>query len=416
LKGSILLKADPKYGNSISDQYLNKSSANFISEFSALFLIMSIVMKDIITTIMSLSASNNIILSATIFCFVSALIGRKNSNMSPPIFTFFFFIFCYTTSFVYNFTVLGRFNQSPFFIGFIFAFILSMTGSRRVPFYIAALLPANLALQVYEQITGSLIFPTISRSLNFELDASAFSIGEEAIRTKGFFQGPLHIVSISMLALAFFPKSFFLHFCFVLCTYLAAARLGFIVSIFYLVYFLIFNSKKFRSILIYSMLFFIIVALVHYFIYPLIDVERLDFIALAFNFTNNASNNARIDAWIASVEMYRSYDFLSILFGRYNDIRLLTKQMSTESDWLRLLVDNGIFTTLLYLFSIVQMLYIRIKYKVGAPVFYIASLATVMSVYPSIGWLLASMVFWYLYFSHVHLARAARFNKHYKEQ
>jgi len=304
----------------------------------------------------------------------------------------------YLSSIVYSYMSTGIVNISPFYIGFFVAFIIYCFSKDSILLFIAPLAVINILVQIYEQALGSLLFPTISAIDNLTLDAASYSIGVSAVRTKGLFQGPLHGVSIFLLAILLKQNSFILHILFVFASYMAGARLGLALSIIYLIIFAqkkLYDNGSARLITTITILVIVEVTIISYdYILEYLDNDRITFIAMAFDFDNNESNITRIDAWYSAIATFFSYDIAGMLFGNFDYIRLFTMQRSAESDWLRMLVDNGLICFISYgmmfrlIFSLSKCE--NSRWSLAHLIIIIVS----MNLYPCLGWLTAATTFW----------------------
>lgn len=382
-----------------------------LSGFSVAVAYMSLVLKDLLSHYI-ISIPNLGFVIFAFFTFFSLLIGLQNGKLisvilSIPLFLSVAIVCSFIASSIYSLIIIGRINSSPFYISFFLALIL-FSANRRVILIILLMIPIiNFFLQSWETFTGELFFPTIVAIHDITLNSEGWKIGEDEIRTKGLFQGPLHIVSMCLLALIASPYSLSLRLIMLCVTYLSGARLGLLISlILIMIYFA--SGAHTRSLLRFKFLlyFFTVCAgalfLISIFILlGFLSNERVLFMLYAFDFTSNASNLNRIVVWLFSLQAFLSYDAYGIFFGKFDEIRYLTEHGSTESDWLRLLVDNGLLGMLVYLIAVLDFIRRILKQNDSAKLVCLIALIISMFIFPSIGWLAGATGFWIIYFFQV---------------
>ena len=96
--------------------------------------------------------------------------------------------------------------------------------------------------------------------------------------------------------------------------------------------------------------------------------------------TSNTQNIDRIYFWGKAIDEVFNYDFITILFGKFGYIKAL--EGGTESDWLRILLDNGIFFMSAFLIPIFLGTFYAITKKNWILLFTIVSCTVVMAVFP----------------------------------
>jgi hypothetical protein len=377
------------------------------SGFSVVVAYMGLALKDLLNHYIS-SAPNlglALLVCGVFLCFLIGLRSGKliSVALSVPRFLSITIACSFVASNINSLVTLGQVNSSPLFISIFLALILFAANRRAILWVLLAIPIVNLTLQIWETISGELLFPTIVALHDVTVDSDGWKIGEEEIRTKGLFQGPLHIVSMCLLALIAAPHSLSLRLIMLGATYLSGARLGILISLILLmIYFA--SSAHTRPLMRLKLLFKLIAAfscmavLIFAFIQlGFLSDERVKFILFAFDFTNNYSNLNRVVVWLLSLQMYLSYDAFGILFGRYDEVRYMTEQGSTESDWLRLLVDNGLLGMLVYLIAFGDLMRRAWRKNDSAKLVCLMALFMAMHLFPSIGWLAGATGFWIIY-------------------
>jgi hypothetical protein len=383
-----------------------------ISAFSVFVAFMGLVLKDLLAHYISAVPNlGPMLLVAGVF--VCILIGLQSGRLfliasAIPRILLLTIIFSFIASNINSYATLDRFNTSPLFISFFLALILFSANKRAILWVLIAIPAMNFILQIWETYSGQLLFPTIVTLYDFTVDSEGWKIGENEIRTKGLFQGPLHIVSICLLALIVKPYSLLLRLIMLGAAYLSGARLGIFISIVLLVIYFA-TSAHARRLMRFNTLLKLFVASCSVVVIiftmaqlGLLSEERINFILLAFDFINNDSNLHRVVVWLYSLQMYLSYDVSGILFGRYDEIRFLSDQGSAESDWLRLLVDNGFLGMCVYLIAFGDLVRRAWADNNSARLVCLTALFVSMHIFPSIGWLAGATGFWIIYFFQVY--------------
>jgi hypothetical protein len=351
----------------------------------------------------------------------TALNGRvvAVSRMIPPT-VFFGMLFCTFACLAHSYLTIGKINGSNYIWSFWIALIFSAAGSGWILRMILLLPFVNLVLQFYESQTGEVLYQTISRFDDLIIGTDEWSIGLGVLRTKGLFQGPLHVVTVSILAILLSPKFFPIRFVMFMCTFLGAARLGLVASFALCLEWFIRriqqHSYKVLSMLVLVLGCFLLLLPEQYLPSALINADRYRFISILFDFNENESNSFRAETWLFAIKFYLNYDCLSMLFGKFNEVRYsfgdIGQGGGTESDWLLMLVDNGIIGLLVYLVAFVNFFKLLSRHSPDrVPVLIV--LFIVMNLFPSLSFLVGALEFWLIYFAlleHFGSNRTAIFN------
>jgi hypothetical protein len=353
--------------------------------------------------------------NAPILIFVGALVVATITGYGQSRFTivysmipkpiFYGMLLCTLGASAYSYLVVGQINTSCYIWSFWIAFIFAVAGSRWIIIVMLALPFVNFILQCFESATGEVLFTTIARREQFELGTSDWLIGEGVLRTKGVFQGPLHIVSVSMMMILLLPNVFSTRVIMLLCTYLGAARLGLVLSVAFFVEWYVrrLKNKSYIVFTLFALLVFCTTPFLpdSFFQNLNLNEDRLKFIGILFDFNDNNSNVTRYSAWVNAIQVYSKFDYVSMMFGRFNDIRISFDRLGvgggTESDWLLLLVDDGLVTFTLYLVSFgyfLKMLWVNSTERI--PILIILFVA--MNLFPCLSFLVGAIEFWLVYF------------------
>ena len=386
--------------------YATRHIFNFTG-FSVALALIGLVCKDLLNYYLTLVPNLGLVL---LVCgvFLCVLIGMLSGRLlslalSIPNYLSIAFLCAFLASIINSYAETGRINLSPLFLSFYLAQILFAANKHAVMWILCVIPIVNLMLQTWEIFSGDLLFPTVVEFYGFTVDTDGWKIGDEEIRTKGLFQGPIHIVSVCILALIAIPYSLLLRLVFLCVAYMGAARLGILIALFFLMLYFAssFHSKHLmrfsfllKTIIVSSCMVVIIFVLIQLGFFSL---ERVKFILLAFDFSSNDSNVTRLDVWLSSLEMYFNFNIFGMLFGRYDEIRYLSLHGSTESDWLRLLLDNGLFGMLIYLIAFGHMVRDALVERNEARLVCLMGLFVVMHLSPAMGWLAGATGFWIIY-------------------
>jgi hypothetical protein len=71
----------------------------------------------------------------------------------------------------------------------------------------------------------------------------------------------------------------------------------------------------------------------------------------------NSQNVTRIEFWLDGITFYSQYDLVHKLLGNVGAWTQETSFRSAESDWLTLLIDTGVFGSLIYIASFLYLAY-----------------------------------------------------------
>jgi hypothetical protein len=330
-----------------------------------------------------------------IFCLANFLLLKKHLNLFKriPKIILIFMIAAILLGNLYSYFFLGKLNTSHFLLSFWLGILLASFGGRSLLIFIILIPVINFFLQLLEYKTDFLIFPTVVENLDLVVGSKEWMISDNSLRTKGLFEGPLHIVSVSLISILIRPRLLLLKYLMLINSFLGAARLGLIISVLVIFKDLIlrFSLRKFFILLIAVLLVILIV-------YTEFDLGRTQFIQGAMNFSSNESNMNRLSVWLYSIQFFLNFDFFSMLFGRFGEIKTIFEHGSTESDWLRLLVDCGLLGFVAYLLSFMH-LWAVLKKSFPSRGFIFLIITGAMILYPCLGFMASATAFWTVYFS-----------------
>jgi hypothetical protein len=95
---------------------------------------------------------------------------------------------------------------------------------------------------------------------------------------------------------------------------------------------------------------------------------------------DNSQNVSRLLFWGQSINEIMKFDLISHTFGQFGYIKAL--QGGTESDWLRIWLDNGIICLLAYLIPVLHGLGSQFRQRNWAECYAYGATLFVMMVYP----------------------------------
>jgi hypothetical protein len=350
------------------------------------------------------------IVAVFLFCVVASLFvaGAKGNLLaywqSIPGFVKLPMLICSVSCTLYSYLIFDRVNTSPYIWSFWLAFALSAAGGRYLLFLVVALPLVNLPLQLYESYTGNVLFTTIAKVGDYiELGSAEWSIGDGALRTKGLFQGPLHVATIFLFAVLLSVRQPILRFLMAVGTFVAAARLGLVIAVTFVLDWIVRYLRNSRSVFLFTVISIASIAGAIVIANSLAGLQssRTDFISLLFDFQSNDSNLTRLVVWQLALNFYLNYDFASLLFGKFNEIRNTFDAQGlgggAESDWLYMLVDDGFVTFYAYLVTFVYLIYSTYRHdRIRLPI--VLMIFVSMNLFPCISFLAGATEFWIVFF------------------
>lgn len=297
-------------------------------------------------------------------------------------------------SLVWMLTLVGKgvANVSSYYIAIPCAFIICSLNPNLFFRIILVHLAFTLMIEGFEYFTGQYFFIYQAED-GIELDESLFGGSLDIFRAKGMFQGPLSAVAFALWVTFLTRGSTFVAALLLLCAFFASGRLGMLVSI--IIIFARYFSKGARSLgrsLPWMLLLLLVVGALLVFS----DENRLLFMSSALDVEND-QNVSRIYFWITSFSYYLSYSPIDLVLGNYGFI--LRQEGGTENDFLRLLLDCGIFGFLIYSGAIVALIIRSIKGKDSEDFLVSLLIIVLMNIFPFVQSLSSALLFWVYFFS-----------------
>lgn len=279
----------------------------------------------------------------------------------------------------------GSFSFSNYFLAPIVAYLLVVSNRTlllRLLFFHFLL---SLLAQAYEISVGEYLFVSLDEN-GLALDANFFRGSQDVFRAKGLFQGPLSSVAFYLLVGMIFRAPKYRLMC-LLGALMAQGRLG-IILIGLLNVQAIFSKLGWTGkmlTIIGSVLAFI--SLFGYFLAALTD----SFFLMAFDL-DSSSNISRVYYWQANIRLFLEYDPVSTLFGNLGLVNRIVG--ASESDFLRILLDCGIFGLLFYVFVLITLHRSMRRNSERYSNLEFAILVVAMAIFPFIQSLGSTLLFW----------------------
>lgn len=287
-------------------------------------------------------------------------------------------------------------NSSSYYASFCIALSILSIKPKKMENWMIGMMAFNILLQFVEAVTGEFIYSYSDE--DYVYDEKILSTDDGALRVKGLWASPLNAIGI-MMSLAFMkPKSPVLWFMVCLSSALGQGRLGLGVGILGLLLILFFANKNDEKNLgaIKKITFLLLSAVsivgVILFFGTESSVQRL----LEASSSDNSQNVSRLLFWGQSINEISKYNLIEHLFGKFGYIKAL--QGGTESDWLRVWLDNGIICLAAYLLLAFNRLYKSISRRDVMDSYAVVATIFVMAVYPHAQSLANGILVWIFLF------------------
>ena len=276
-------------------------------------------------------------------------------------------------------------SNIPSFSNYLIAPIIALSISKCArPMFVSFMIChafVSVLLQAYEHMSGAYIFNVAAEDGTI-LDSLLFSGHADIMRAKGLFQGPLSAVAFYILVSLLHPgmRTILIG---MVGAILAYGRLGIILTTSLFAARLLSNFGLTRKIII------IMISIGGLVIAPEL-VTLPTFFSAAFDLTSSG-NVARFYFWNENLSHYSDYSVASALFGNLGYANRVIG--STESDFLRILMDTGLFTLLIYISVLIGVLQ-KAVYMGYEKTFHFFVIIIAMAVFPFIQSLNATIIFW----------------------
>lgn len=259
--------------------------------------------------------------------------------------------------------------------GYLMAPLVALIASKTARSTLIALLTFHAALsvvvQAYEHLNQAYLFSVVQAD-GLVLDRAFFSGNAEVTRAKGLFQGPLSAVSFYLLVAVLNPRLLIIGIA-LMGAALAYGRLGIVLITVLFLARLLFDAGT-REAMIWLLLALGCTLLVSAFI------VLPPFFSSAFDLSS-PGNVARIYFWKENILHFSEYSFLNMAFGNLGYASNIIG--STESDFIRILMDAGFLGLAFYLFSL-ALTFCRASRLGGEKILHLVIVFTAMSLFPLI--------------------------------
>lgn len=275
----------------------------------------------------------------------------------------------------------GAVNSSSYFASFFIATCIVVIGPQYFVKSLTLLMTLNFTIQIGEVLSGQFLFVYVDEE--YEYDEKMLGVGEDSFRAKGFFPSPLNAISVAM-SLAFLnPRSTYNWILLILSSSLGQGRLGLGVGTLGLLACLM-QSKvnspsqtmdRFKNVAI-ALATLVAAGALSVIFGSEESISRL----LGAASSENSQNVSRLLIWGVSIDELLDYDPLSLLVGRFGHIKSVIG--GTESDWLRLWLDNGLIFMMFYLVPLLMGAWRSLTQRHWPEAVAYLALMFVMAVYP----------------------------------
>lgn len=302
-------------------------------------------------------------------------------------------------------TVNSTLNSSSYYAAFFVAMAIVVIKPKKFLGMMTVLMSINTALQLYEAISGSFLFAYVDDE--FEYDEKMLSTNDGALRVKGFFASPLNAIGIEMSLALMRPRSNYSWILLCVSSTLGQGRLGLIVGLIGLFVNVLTNRPKASamngklSILLPIVSIIGVVALTLAF-----GTEESIKRMLEAGSADNSQNVSRLLYWGQSLIEISNLTPAAHLFGKFGYIKAL--QGGTESDWLRIWLDNGLLCLFVYFVPLVYGLVSSVRTRLWPEAYSFAATLFIMAVYPHAQSLPNGILVWLLILTRYQLPNRLR--------
>lgn len=272
-----------------------------------------------------------------------------------------------------------EFNKSSYYAAFVVANLILALQPEKMFVFIRYLMIFNVGIQAFESITGNFLYVYVDDE--YEYDEKMLSTNDGALRAKGLWGSPLNAIGITMSLALMNPANKLMWLVVCMASVLGQGRLGLgvgFLSLFLLVFFdKTSKEAKKKSLNILFLILAILLSLAAVINFGTEEsIQRM----LEAGSSENSQNVSRLLLWGQSIIEISKFGVLEHLFGRYGYIKAL--QGATESDWLRIWLDNGLIFLFVVFFLALRLIFKEIKSKSIMGVYSAIALILLMAVYP----------------------------------
>jgi hypothetical protein len=330
-----------------------------------------------------------------LFCGVTLLLFSRKPTAGQAIFASITLCLALINYIASTYSVFSNYMIAP-----IIGMLIARSSLKLFTLLVIVHLIASVLLQFYEYQSGSYLFSVLATD-GTELNAEAFAGHIGVMRAKGLFAGPLSAVSFYIIA-SLLVSQIWLVLVALIGAALAYGRLGITVLGFLLLALTLGKLKILaRTQLILILPFILAITWT-----SATNQQHFDFFFRAFDF-GSANNISRFLYWGMNADAYLAFNSVHAIFGNAGFAK--ASFGSTESDFLRILLDSGVSGLALYLIGI----FLFAKYSRDSKpimVLKLSIIVTCMMVFPFTQSLGSGVIFWVLLCSVIYRGREVKRN------
>ncbi|MDO8651866.1 MAG: hypothetical protein Q7R66_06740 [Undibacterium sp.] len=286
----------------------------------------------------------------------------------------FFIVFSWIGSSI----VILTLNTSSYYAAFAISIVILRMRPKYLIETLTVLVTINTLFQILESLTGEFIFVYVDD--DFSYDEKMLSTSDGGLRTKGLYGSPLNGIGVAMSLCFLAPKSKYSWFLLCASSLLGQGRLGLGIGIVGLLVNLFRSHTGLKAHAIKTLLSLSVFLLLIASWMALFATEDSVTRMLEAGSADNSQNISRFEFWLSSINQLINYDLISLIFGKFGYIKAF--QGGTESDWLRMWLDNGFIFFLTVLSLIIYRLYVAARKKDWLNFYASSACIFVMAVYP----------------------------------
>lgn len=294
------------------------------------------------------------------FSVFSLFLLKKNISRNNLLIIL-FLLFWYLLSMM----VRQQFYEPNFYIAPIAALAVIHTDEKLLYRYILGFLFIQLGLEIVETVTESfLYYPHIKFDADLIINEKVSGGKAGVFRAKGFLEGATTVGAICILLSAIYHRRLLIILLSLLCCVLASARLGILVSgglgLFYF-YSRIAYTFKYKVRIFFVLFFLFVVSGIIFFSMDQI-LSNDSRMGMAINI-DSPQNIARIYYWIMGALEISNYSAFDLSFGKPGYFRLIYGN-GPESAWFNMILEAGLVTLGVYLYSLFRTLKADIRFLI----------------------------------------------------
>lgn len=319
------------------------------------------------------SISRYVIVIGSFSVFTLFLLNKRISRNHLLIILF--LLFWYLLSMM----VRQQFYEPNFYIAPIAALAIIHTDEKLLYRYILGFLFIQLGLEIFETITESfLYYPQIKFDADLIIDEKITGGASGDFRAKGLLEGPITVGATCILISTIYHRRFLIIFLCLLCSLLASARLGILMTgglcVFYFYSRIAYNVEFKVRIFLILFLLFVVFGMIFFSLDQIYSSESG--LGMALN-TDSPRNIARIYYWTMGVLEIRDFSVFELIFGKPGYFRPIYEN-SPESAWFNMILEAGCITLVVYLYSLFRTLKADIRFLIPQLIVFLSGVIVVL--------------------------------------